>query len=244
MAITGAMLSDLMTPGFHSSKPETWASRKNKQGAETVPIKSEVGKWVDSELAKAHVLGLLDAVDAGQKERDSKILEEFNRFRKEKGIEVSDDNGLAAELAALDDDDTLKTLAGNVTSMFSQVKNPTAFMLGSPASLTVKMKDESYSKRPHIGGEYFIPIAAYAGKKGSLIYVFKCSEVTNYSFMEMSESQAHTMLQGFEPYMKDAFSHGLTQQIRDAKVKAAKEAELADNAKKFEQYADLGFGTF
>jgi hypothetical protein len=121
---------------------------------------------------------------------------------------------------------------------------PTSFMLAEPATLTVKTKNGNYSKRPHIGGEDFRATGCYLGKRGALIFVFKPIFVSDYDLMEMSEQDTVKKLAGFQEYIKQACAGGYDAVVKESKKAAAVEHEREKNANKFEEYADLGFGTW
>lgn len=132
-------------------------------------------------------------------------------------------------------------LAAEVTSYIE--KNPRAFMLSEPRQLTVKKKNDTYAKRPHIGGESFSTVSAYPGKRGALIFTFAPKEVADYALVEMSEKEATDLFPDFKNYIKSA-EGGLGAAMDEVKKATAAEAEAAKNADKFEKYADLGFGSF
>jgi hypothetical protein len=221
MAGGRSMLDALFnTPGFHSSHPETWGA------AAPVPL---------SKITSEHMSSIRG------KEIKAIWVDEFAEITMKE--DDMSDKTLEWSLDETDGGGSLTVLAAQLTEML-KVAEPTSFMLGEPMSLTVKKKDGTYSKHPHIGGENFIPVSAYAGKKGSLIFVFRADHVTSYAEMEMGEAQADVVFTGFKEYIKNAVARGLTHELREAKAEAAKDAELKANAEKFERYADLGFGSF
>lgn len=119
------------------------------------------------------------------------------------------------------------------------------FMLGEPMQLTVKFADGRFSKKPHIGGEEFRCVDVYQGKKKSYIYVFKCVDATEYSTMEMTQSQAFEALEGFAHFILEELPlRPEMEGVRDAKQKELamqKEKEVAELGNR---YADAGFGSW
>lgn len=204
----------LTTPGFHSSKPETWGKAK--------PTPTP---WDDLKLPSP-----------------DKFEEEYTTTFTAKEMEMAK-KGIDEDRLEPDTDDTMKVLAEQITTALVGAKAK-AFMLGEPMHLTVRKKDDSYSKRPHIGGEEFIPVRVYAGKRGTLIYVFKPTEVADYAEMEMGEAQAYEHFSGLKKFMEDMIDRGLSVAVKDAKKAMADEEEQRKNAGNFEKYADLGYGSF
>lgn len=137
--------------------------------------------------------------------------------------------------------DIVVTLAKEITDHIKE--NPSTFMLGQPAQLTVKKKDGSYAKRPHIGGEHFISLGAYIGKRHSLVFTFAPQDVADYAVVEMSEADANKLFGGFKQYIENA-SRTFNEVFKKANRAKAEKAELASNKNRFDTYADLGFGSF
>lgn len=187
--------SDLLVPGYNSSRPETWASTKDK--------------WrKDFELIK---------------------------LQKEEQIMATSDN--AEEVPP-----SLEELAAEFTLRVNGATDLPLFMLTEPVQITVKKSDGGFSKRPQIGGEDFKVTGAYAGKRNGLIFTFKPDTVTDFETMEMSEKDAKGLLSGFETWF--ASFPDMTLAIKEAKKVAADTVEREKNVSKFEQYADMGFGSF
>lgn len=87
---------------------------------------------------------------------------------------------------------------------FNEAVNKNAideFMLAGPINLTVKMNDGGFSKKNHIGGEGFIPIGAYLGKRGQIIYQFKPVDIAPYKTAELTERQVTEYLSGFDDFV-------------------------------------------
>lgn len=145
-------------------------------------------------------------------------------------------------------DDTMKALTEAVTAVIeAQNSDPLHRqhqMLTEPLSLTVKKRDGSYSKRPHVGGEEFCPVKAYAGKRGKLIYVFKPLAAADYLEMEMDEAQAKRSLSGFKEWLDTVFDYELASQKKEAIKAVSLAAEREKLATRVDQYANLGFGSW
>lgn len=118
------------------------------------------------------------------------------------------------------------------------------FMLSEPLMVTVKTKDGGYSKRPLIGGEEFIAMGCYLGKRGKLIYTFKPVDVSNYVQMEMEEARAKKALSGFSDFLKSVVNYDLDRLKKAAQDKASIEAEREKLSEREEQYANMGFGSW
>lgn len=187
--------SDLWEPGYNSSRPETWASTKDK--------------W----------------------QKDSELI----KLQKEEQIMATSDN--AEEVPP-----SLEELAAEFTLRVNGATDLPLFMLTEPVQITVKKSDGGFSKRPQIGGEDFKVTGAYAGKRNGLIFTFKPDTVTDFETMEMSEKDAKGLLSGFETWF--ASFPDMTLAIKEAKKVAADTVEREKNVSKFEQYADMGFGSF
>jgi hypothetical protein len=141
------------------------------------------------------------------------------------------------------DEVTMNGFADIMTS-FLESEQSRRFMLAEPLTLTVKKKDGSYSKRPHVGGEEFKVARCYVGKRAGLIYVFKPVDVADYVEMEMPESQAKTSLGGFAAFIGKVGGSEFDRLKRDVMQKASLDAEREKMADRHDVYADLGFGSW
>lgn len=141
----------------------------------------------------------------------------------------------------------LDALAEQITqNIVAQPPAKNVFMLLEPLSLTVKRANKSgdgYSKRAHTGGEEFRPLRCYAGKRGTLIYVFAPLAAADYMEMEMTESQAKKALSGFETWLKTVVDPELERARREAQEAASIAAEREKLAGRTE-YQELGFGSW
>jgi hypothetical protein len=147
------------------------------------------------------------------------------------------------EEVAMDEEVTMNGFADIMTS-FLESEQSRRFMLAEPLALTVKKKDGSYSKRPHVGGEEFKVVRCYVGKRAGLIYVFKPVDVADYVEMEMSESQAKTSLNDFAAFIGKVGGSEFDRLKRDVMQKASLDAEREKMADRHDVYADLGFGSW
>lgn len=141
-----------------------------------------------------------------------------------------------------DEEVTMNGFADIMTS-FLESEQSRRFMLAEPLTLTVKKKDGSYSKRPHVGGEEFKVVRCYVSKRSRLIYVFKPVDVADYVEMEMPESQAKASLNDFAAFIGTGGSE-LDRLKRDVMQKASLDAEREKMADRHDVYADLGFGSW
>lgn len=151
--------------------------------------------------------------------------------------------GMEADIIMIDDMENLSldSVADQITEYFAS-STQTRLMLNEPHQLTVKKANGQYSKKAHIGGEEFIPLRAYLGKRGQIIYVFRPADAADYAELEVTEKEANELLDGFVAFMKKA--PDLREAMTSAKKIAADAAEREKLAGKAEQYADLGFGSW
>jgi hypothetical protein len=117
------------------------------------------------------------------------------------------------------------------------------FMLSAPMALTVKKANNAYSKVPHVGSEDFAPSRAYVGKRGKIIFIFKPVMVSEYSEMEMDETQASANLVGFKEWLRENVGD-FQGKLKEMRVESAKKAEQAKLADRYETYKNIGFGTW
>lgn len=145
----------------------------------------------------------------------------------------------------------LADLAQEMTDAFKELQGDTtidACRLTSGESLTVLTRvtagGGSYAKVGHIGGEEFIPSEAYVGKKGKILVKFKPTSVASYVVMEMPADEALTKLEGFD--LLSVLKDGTSYRHRIATLRSAgtRIREQEANKDRFEEYKDLGFGTF
>lgn len=151
--------------------------------------------------------------------------------------------GKEPDLVSDEVDEAMDTLAEQVTQALIDAKAKT-FMLGEPMHLTIKKRDGTYSKRPHIGGEEFVPVRVYAGKRGTLIYAFRPVDAADYVEMEMGEAQAFEHFTGLKKHMEVLIERGLSDSVKEAKKAAADKEEQRKTADNFDKYASLGYGSF
>ena len=121
-------------------------------------------------------------------------------------------------------------------------KSTETFMLNVPAALTVKKPSGAFSKVAHIGSEDFKPVRAYLGVKKNLILVFTPVMVSDYVEMEMPESTARVQLTGFKEWLDENLGYQMT--LEKIRVNMANVAEKASLKDKYEQYKDIGFGSW
>lgn len=122
------------------------------------------------------------------------------------------------------------------------------FMLSEPANLTVQKPGAEFSKVPHIGGEYFILKSCYMGKRGKIIFRLTPDSAAHYSHVEMSETEASNLLAGFREFMaamnRDDIIAKMREKIRDATTAKLEESEREKMAGKYDQYSNIGFGSW
>jgi len=119
------------------------------------------------------------------------------------------------------------------------------FMLSEPMTVTVSKADGSFSKRPMIGGESFRPVNCYVGKRKKLIFVFSPAQVSDFSQMEMIETEAVKAFGlAFMALVNAANGGEIKNILSDAKKAASAAAEAKKNEGKFKQYEQLGFGSW
>lgn len=146
----------------------------------------------------------------------------------------------------VNEDDPKLKIAAQIEAHFKA--NPTAaFMLGEPMSLTVVKADSTFSKRPMIGGESFTPTGCYVGKRESLIFRFKPNQASDFLVAEMSQMEAVKAFGGSFPLFLNTAT-GTSEKTTDM-IEAASKAErdLAEKSKnegKYNQYADIGYGSW
>lgn len=152
--------------------------------------------------------------------------------------------GKEADLFIMDEITQIASPLGEVADKITQffIASPTKLMLNQPSGLTVKRANGQFSKKPHIGGEEFVPIRAYVGKRGLMIYAMRPADAADYIEAEFTEKQANELFDGFAGYMRSA--PDLRDALDDAKKTAADAAEREKLAGKAEQYAELGFGSW
>lgn len=122
--------------------------------------------------------------------------------------------------------------------------NPKVFMLLAPSLLTV-LKGDKYSKRSQIGGEEFVPIGCYEGKRGRLIYTFKPKGVTDFTVAELNHEDAKKAFGNvFETHLKGSPGGNVEQLAKDMRKSHADAAEAIKNAEKGGVYANIGWGDF
>lgn len=159
-------------------------------------------------------------------------------------IETTEDKNRAVVEA-----ESLDKVAERISELIEKIVDPAkprsaVFMLTEQMVLTVKKPDGNYSKRAHIGGEEFIPLKAYAGKRGKLIYIFRPAYVAEYMAMEMDEDQARRSLTGFDEWVDENIHHELERELRAAQERKARDDERARLATREKDYADQGFGSW
>ena len=137
----------------------------------------------------------------------------------------------------------LESLAEIVDAHFKA--SHATFMLSAPCNVTVLKKDETYSKRPMLGGEQFSPVKCYPGKRKSLIFVFKPEQASDFSFIEMPERDAKMYLgKSFSSYLDRAGDGRGKDMFEEAKKSESAAAEAKKNEEKFETYSGIGFGSW
>lgn len=157
-------------------------------------------------------------------------------------------NEMAAPSALLDAE--LADLAQELTEHFekTQVQSKTfmqvtACALVGPDTLTVSTS-KGYRKRTHVGGEEFRPRRAYVGKRGKLLIEFAPLQADDYEHMEMSAQDALAKLSGFDLLSNFGDDASLADRLRGISRKASVVREQESNESRFDDYKDLGFGTF
>lgn len=110
--------------------------------------------------------------------------------------------------------------------------------LVAPCTLTVKVPSGEFRKVPHIGGENFVPVGAYAGKRNNLIFVFRPVGVTSYATMEMTEADAKKNLAGFDTYLKGALNHNFETTMKELRQERSRKKELEKVADKANEYGE------
>lgn len=140
----------------------------------------------------------------------------------------------------------LEGLAEIMTNTWSDeefVADPFVFTLNSSKSLTVYKNDGAensrigYSKHGHIGGEEFVPVRAYVGKKGHLIIHYRPVQTEPYAWMEMSLSDSLTDLTGFQAHFVRS---GLGEKWNEINKVDVEQKRLAEVEKYKDSYEDFG----
>lgn len=152
--------------------------------------------------------------------------------------EVSESEYLEKLAEELELEESYEELIKAINKKFS--RNKETFMLSAPMVLTVK-RAKGYSKENHIGSEDFKPLKAYLGKKGQIILTFKPVMTTNYTEMEMEETQAKQHLMGFKEFFNEAMS-GVKVDLEDYRKTVADSKEKEALKDRFEIYKNIGFG--
>jgi hypothetical protein len=159
--------------------------------------------------------------------------------------EQLDMESLAAALgkdAEEHEEDRRARIATDIRARLKEITGQT-FMLTGPETLTVKIEESGYKKRPHIGGEEFTVEDVYLGKKGDLIFVFEPISPEGYDVMEMKEADARRSLSGFNGLV-DVMLRGAMTELRQDRQESARTEELKRNENLFDVYAEQGFGSF
>lgn len=141
-------------------------------------------------------------------------------------------------------DELLKAAMKDITNWFKE--NSEVFTLSDAKTLTVKKRDTDgggYSKVAMIGGESFVPVSAYIGKRNAMIIEFKPTSVSPYLSMEMTEAEAARSLIGFKSYLAKLMSEVGTS-VQNAREEKRRESENKKNAANFKKYEEIGFGSF
>jgi hypothetical protein len=145
--------------------------------------------------------------------------------------EIDDELILEADLA---------DLALDLTTYWSKLTLPPEVILAGPESLTVFHRG-GFQKRPHIGGEEFIPFEAYIGKKGRVIVKFRSREAVDYDHMEMFADDALAHLHNFRNVVTTE-SGSYMARIANLNRKRSDLRAMEKAKDKFDEYDD--FGTF
>lgn len=136
-------------------------------------------------------------------------MKESHRLAEAIRVAATSGKGLAEALTCVGDSavaaqEALDKLARVFNKVFGDEHRK--FEVIEPVALTVKDRHGMYSTRSSIGGEQFTPSGAYVGKRGSMIFVFKPLLLCDYAVMEMEESKALRLLQGFNAYVHTILS--------------------------------------
>lgn len=140
-------------------------------------------------------------------------------------------------------DDSMESLAQQISDYIGANPQP-AMMLVNPQSVTVRKKDGNFSKRPLIGGEQFLLVSCYIGKRNGLIYVFKPVDASDYAHMEMDEGMAKKALSGFDKIIKNVGGSEFDRFKKEAMNKASLDAERKKLAGREKNYGEMGFGSW
>lgn len=115
--------------------------------------------------------------------------------------------------------------------------HPPTFSLRAPTSLTILKEDNTYSRQAHIGGEEFVAVSAYVGKRGAIICVFTPVATERYTKMEMPFNDARENLRNFREHVTDIGATGKLAVIAQSKARIQQAQDLEKNAT---VYPDFG----
>lgn len=136
----------------------------------------------------------------------------------------------------------LTKLAEGLTQYFKDVT--TTVKLFAPTMLTVKVPGTGFKKVSHIGGEEFKIDSVYLGKKSKLIFAFNPVDTVTYSQMEMEGDEALAALEHFRNGVDGAVGGDYVQEVSAIRRLEADAREAVATANKFNEYEDIGFGSW
>lgn len=127
----------------------------------------------------------------------------------------------------------LEALAERITEALTQIIF--AVELKQPAKLTVK-KGDKYRRDSFVGGETFIPTAAYVGKRGKLIVVYTPGAgITpgKYDCIECEWNLSRQLFEGFDEWVQEFTA-------RDARrLEEEQERKRVERKKEETRYEDM-----
>ncbi|MBC7666840.1 MAG: hypothetical protein H7276_24140 [Caulobacter sp.] len=150
----------------------------------------------------------------------------------------------APEPAVSEADQQIMDVINTVVSESFAKGTSAKFSLTAPDTLTVKKRDGTFAKKPHIGGEEFVCTGVYMGKRGKMIFQFQPTAAADYAQLELTEKQAQDLMGDFEAYAAQIIGRDLQLAKREAAEQSSLEAERAKLSDPSDVYSDLGFGSW
>lgn len=104
-------------------------------------------------------------------------------------------------------DPDIKRLTEKAIERVVQHMEDDVFEIEGTPMLTIKLSDDTYRKKPAIGGMELVFKSAYIGKSGKVIFCFDpVDEEQNYKGIEFNGTELDRDLPMFGPQMADAFA--------------------------------------